>query len=439
MIRRQKGRGASRIGLPAALTAAVVASCSVSDRAAAEPFERIATTTLRNICENRVDPNFGGGSQTFRLSAEMLVGCGNLPSTLFAGTSSAGPSGAGTLAIEQRLQSVRESEEERRMGRRAHGLYAFAGRGEGADFAQRAPSATIEKPLADVLIDYGKGLSGFVSAGAAVVHHRSSRFEDGYRAEVPNVTVGADYRLADEVLVGFAFSYANFNATYDDGGGTNRDSYGPLLYATVFPYTGVFADVVIGYSRHDNFDRRHIDPARVDPPPVDFNATADYTTDQYAGSVLAGYDHRIGDVMVGPRAGVGVTHWRTDSVRENADSGFDLKYGSLDRTSVQSSLGARAAVLLDSPHGVLQPWLGAAWVHEFADNARNVKARYLDATPSPNFTFQREGPDRNWAEIDVGLTALLPNGLQPFASFSTVQGNSNFVIYGGTAGVRLSF
>ena len=31
------------------------------------------------------------------------------------------------------------------------------------------------------------------------------------------------------------------------------------------------------------------------------------------------------------------------------------------------------------------------------------------------------------------------NGMQPFAQFQTIQGNDNFVSYGGTAGLRFSF
>jgi hypothetical protein len=37
----------------------------------------------------------------------------------------------------------------------------------------------------------------------------------------------------------------------------------------------------------------------------------------------------------------------------------------------------------------------------------------------------------------LGGKRQCPNGLQPFVQFATIQGNENFVTYGGTAGVRL--
>jgi outer membrane autotransporter protein len=78
-------------------------------------------------------------------------------------------------------------------------------------------------------------------------------------------------------------------------------------------------------------------------------------------------------------------------------------------------------------------------VHEYANDARNIDARFVDAPGSPKFTFQRERPARDWANIGLGVSASLVNGMQPFAQFQTVQGNDNFVSYGGTAGLRFSF
>ena len=70
---------------------------------------------------------------------------------------------------------------------------------------------------------------------------------------------------------------------------------------------------------------------------------------------------------------------------------------------------------------------------------RYIEAQLDEAPAAPSFTFQREPPARDWASIGVGVSAVLPNGLQPFVQFATIQGNENFVTYGGTAGVRLGF
>jgi outer membrane lipase/esterase len=106
---------------------------------------------------------------------------------------------------------------------------------------------------------------------------------------------------------------------------------------------------------------------------------------------------------------------------------------------VQSSLGAAATVAIKISNGVLLPQASVAWVHEYANDARNINARFVEASPSPEFTFQRERPARDWANIAVGASAAFTNGLQPFVQFVTVQGNDNYTSYGGTTGLRFSF
>jgi hypothetical protein len=76
--------------------------------------------------------------------------------------------------------------------------------------------------------------------------------------------------------------------------------------------------------------------------------------------------------------------------------------------------------------------------YSLGEYRRAIDARLVEASPAvPSFTFQRERPAGDWASIGLGVSALLPNGLQPFVQFATIQGNENFVSYGGTAGVRL--
>jgi uncharacterized protein with beta-barrel porin domain len=83
------------------------------------------------------------------------------------------------------------------------------------------------------------------------------------------------------------------------------------------------------------------------------------------------------------------------------------------------------------------PQATVAWVHEYANSDRYIDAQLVEAPAAPSFKFQREPPARDWASIGLGVSAVLPNGLQPFVQFATIQGNENFVTYGGTAGVRL--
>ena len=168
------------------------------------------------------------------------------------------------------------------------------------------------------------------------------------------------------------------------------------------------------------------------------HAPADYSENQYTAGVLAGYDKPFGNAMIGLRLGLAFSHEDFESIKEDGDTGLELRYNNLNQTSVQSSLGVQASVSFETAYGIVVPQAAVAWVRRVRQQRPQHRCSQLvEAPDAPSFTFQRERPARDWASIGLGVSALLPNGLQPFVQFATIQGNENFVSYGGTAGVRL--
>ena len=291
-----------------------------------------------------------------------------------------------------------------------------------------------------VVFGPGQGVSAFFSAGAYSVDHFNNRFEDGYEAQLPTVTVGGDYRINDRLLAGLAFNYTNYDGTYDDGGGFDKHIFGPLLYASFLPFEGAFTNIVLGYARQENRNTRVASASGPDQRLRNFGHTsADYSENQYTAGVLAGYDHPFGNATIGPRLGLAFSYESFDNFKEDGDTGLELRYSNLNQNSLQSSLGIQASIGIDTSFGILVPQASVAWIHEYLSGDRNIDARLVEAPADPGFTFRREPPARDWAYIGLGLSALLPNGLQPFVQFATIQGNENFVSYGGTAGLRKEF
>ena len=341
------------------------------------------------------------------------------------------------MAIERRLQAVRESEERRREA----GLTSAIPASYGDDLVQaqlQLPPAGGATP--EIVISQAQGLSVFASAGATALNHHNNRFEDGYEAQLPTVTIGADYWISPRLLAGVGFNYTNFDGTYDDGGGFDKDIFSPLLYATYLPFDRAFVNAVLGYSRNENTNNRRVFVHVTDEPgSLTGRTSADYSENQYSAVIQTGYDHPIDNFTIGPRLGFAYGYSQVPSFREKGNTGAELRYSGLNQTSVQTSLGAAATVAIAIPYGVLLPQASVAWVHEYANDARHIDARFVDAPGAPKFSFQREPPARDWANIALGVSASLVNGMQPFAQFQTVQGNDNFVSYGGTAGLRFSF
>ena len=283
----------------------------------------------------------------------------------------------------------------------------------------------------------GGRTSAFLLAGVESLRHHSNAFEEGYDSTIPSVTLGADYRVTDALSLGVAFNYYHWDASIEDGAGFNVNSYGPLLSLHFLPFDRAFANVVLGYARQNSARNRQAELQSVAGNAVLFKGFAPGNTDsnQYRLSILTGYDYPIAHFIIGPRVGLDVTHWHRDSYQEHGNTGLELSYRDFDVTSVQSSLGATARLAFSTAFGAVVPQLTATWAHEFANDQRTIRAKFVEAPNSAEFIFQREPPARNWVVLNLGVAAQMPHGLHPFANFTTVQGNQNFTTYGGTVGI----
>jgi outer membrane autotransporter protein len=387
--------------LPAAIVA-IVAAAAVSTASAAT-FRQANTQAAQRVC----------------LALPTLPFC----TALDNGGKSAGIGGftapSAALVIQERLRTARQSE------------------GGGAS--------------SDEVVSLGEGLSVFASAGAEALNHFNNKYEDGYRATIPSATVGADYQVTNWLIAGLAFNYFNFNGNYDDknsvngtgwGGHFNTNSFGPIAYATFLPFEGAFADVTLGYARKDFFRNRNgvivCGPGATSAcVSTTGHQTGGNGGNEYSTALLLGYDYPIENFTIGPRLGLNYIATQIDDYREHGNTGLELRYSGQDESSLQSSLGALATMAISTQFGVLLPQVSTSWVHDYAVGGRTIDASFVVDPTDSKFSFKQERVARNFANIGVGVSALLPNNLQPFINFRTIQGNENLVSYGGTAGLRV--
>jgi uncharacterized protein with beta-barrel porin domain len=388
-----------------------------------QQFRFATASSLDSICS---DP---GGNDLIAGSA--LEGYCN---SLTSGPPGFFPNPTATAA-DNGVSSFTQSNTARAVGERLRSVRGVGGMpfaGDGTEVASTEAAAGS--------IDFGRGVSAFVSAGFEGMDHDSNDFEDAYDAFLPGVTVGADIQVNDWLVAGLAFGYQHADADYDTGGGFDSDAYGPILYFGLLPYENTFVQLSLGYQRQ-NTDRERISRAVDGSGAVLASGAeqAEFDTDRYSADALVGYDHPIDGFTIGPRLGLAYAYWDTGSFQESGSTGLELRYESYDQDSLQTSLGVAVGTAISTSFGVLVPQASVAWVHEFLDDGRGVVAQYVDAPGSTPFSFDREETARDWAVISVGVSAQLAHRLQPFVNFSTVQGNENFTSYRGTIGLRMDF
>lgn len=297
---------------------------------------------------------------------------------------------------------------------------------------------------ADIVAAKWGDFSTFLTAGASTLRHHKNDFEDGYNSTIPSVTIGGGYSITKSLEAGLAFNYSNSNAQFNSGGGFNTNAYTPLMYINYLPFDNAFANLAFSYTRQDqSTDRLAVAGTTTGTlPPIQRLTTGNFNANQYTLNFLSGYDFFIENFTIGPRLGVDARQWDMNSYRESTNTGLELRYNNQHQTSIQSNLGIFASSAHNFDFGVLVPQISVSWVHEYANDSRIINAHFVQATDSvtgPGFYFQTENPARDWALIDLGASLLVQNDLQVFANVSTVQGNQNFVSYGGNVGVRVGW
>ncbi len=333
-------------------------------------------------------------------------------------------------------------------------LKAAGGTGGSSSAAQTAPGIIQERfeaargeedeSKAGTVTELAPGLNLFFSAEYESLDRDVTTFEEGYESDILSFTGGADYQFTNQFMAGLAFTYSNHDGDFDGGGDFDNDSYGFTAFASFDPNNQFFLQVVAGYAFKE-YDRTRQASFVIDPigigggKPVSFggSVTADYDGSAISAGILAGYDHQINTITIGPRLGIDVTYNEFDDYAEDGDTGLELFFDDADETSFQSRLGVEGSMVMSTGFGVLIPQVNVDWVHEFADNQRSETFSFVDDSASVAFHYEDEAPDRNFAEVSVGVSAVLPNGVITFARFRTILGHEFLDSYAGSLGIRV--
>jgi outer membrane autotransporter protein len=272
--------------------------------------------------------------------------------------------------------------------------------------------------------------------------------EDGFDYDRWGLTAGADYRFTDNFIVGGLLSYSSVNSNFDTsravpGGGVDADAWGLGLYGTYYTES-FYVDALVGYNQTDyDIDRRILLPLGNNPGPaaVPASRAAKASTDSndWTFSLGGGMDFSSGNLTYGPYARLNYVNVSIDGYSERGADGLNLTVDDQDWESLTTTLGGQLSAALSQSWGVLVPQLRVGWVHEFQNDANTFTAFYT-ADPRRNPLFSRtDNPDRDYAELGVGISAVLPNGIQAYFDYQTLLGHEyiNDHLFG--VGLRTEF
>lgn len=269
--------------------------------------------------------------------------------------------------------------------------------------------------------------SSFIAGSGQWIGLDSDGNSDGYDITTGGLSVGADYRLSDGVVVGLLAGYARTDAELSRDGSLRTNSGKLGLYGSWFG-NGCYLNGLVSGGYNDYDIKRDGLGGRVhgDTEGGEFNVL-----------LSGGHDFTLGKVSIGPVIEGQYTRIAYDGFREHG-SVAPLEIQDNDSDSLRSRLGARASALFQVGKVAVRPEVRLAWEHEYLDQSRPTDARFANGVGG---VFRVEGPDhgRDSLLINASVTLLSGERLSTFVAYDGVIGRDNYDSHSVSGGVNWSF
>jgi uncharacterized protein with beta-barrel porin domain len=272
----------------------------------------------------------------------------------------------------------------------------------------------------------------FADGGAAFGTQSSTSNQTGYNFTLGGLTLGADYRLTDKLLVGLATGYSNTASSFYGTGGSVTVNTIPFNAYAAYSSGQMYAYGSLGYAlnlynlrRAINFDG------------IGRTATSSTTGNQFNLYGEAGFDLKLSRMILTPAATLTYSAlWLGGFTEENAGA-LNLKVGPQNASSVQTGVSGRVTLPLKMGSIIMVPQAYAFYQHEFANGSRGLNASLSQGSGA--FTWQTEAAGQNFALVGASLTTALRDNLYAPVNFNSEVGRRNTSAQFINVGLRYEF
>jgi outer membrane autotransporter protein len=273
--------------------------------------------------------------------------------------------------------------------------------------------------------------------------------EEGFDYDAYGLTLGVDYRLNDNLILGGALGYSSTEADVDnDRGKLDADSYAITFYGTYYQTDNFFIDGSLSYGRSDYDQERRV---RYTLPNVNVNQDffSDFDGDQFGIYLSTGYEMRFSELLVVPTARLQYIRATIDSYSEDRvsnpgapGSGLNVQIDDQTYRSFALGLGGQVSYAMSQSWGVLLPYASLEYVHDFEKNDSAVTGTFVNDDPTAGkkpFTLPVDSNDQNYFNLAIGASAQFTNGTAGFVNYEQLMGYSDVSQYRINAGLRFEF
>lgn len=303
----------------------------------------------------------------------------------------------------------------------------------------------------------GYFLNGTISIGSK----DDTELEPGFDLDRYALTTGIDWRFTSSFVGGIALGYDESETKINGGSTLDADALSGILYGTYYNGIGgrntFYVDGAASIGGGGVESKRRInysisdflDPSQINT--VNQIALGRPDHDGYSLDLTLGYEIFSGSNSFDFTGRGGIAEVNIDSYAEQMSDPGGLGFGlglNIDKQEIESNIGALGvgwSYASSKSWGVIVPQVRVEWEHEFANDARLIGARFLnegtvvEGSDASKFFVLTNEPDRDYYNIDLGISAVFSGGNQFFFLYEGVFGRTDIELHSFTAGFRWAF
>jgi outer membrane autotransporter protein len=225
------------------------------------------------------------------------------------------------------------------------------------------------------------------------------------RFTTDGITVGGDWRVNRDLVLGMGVGYATDRTRFgDDGTKLKSDGTSVAVYGSFQPSRSTFVDALLGYGTL-NFDSDRFVAS------LDQFAFANRDGHQIFGSVAAGFEYRNNWLLFSPYGRLDFTYDKFKQATENGAGLNALTYLDQSQHTFQGSLGMRAESQHETSYGLVRPRARIEYRHDF-EGGGAAGIRYADQFAGLSYSVAPVGTKRNFLLLGAGSDFIFRGGLR---------------------------
>jgi outer membrane lipase/esterase len=287
--------------------------------------------------------------------------------------------------------------------------------------------------------------SVFANGGFGSGDKKPTTFEDAFFFDSTEVSVGADVRITNRLVVGVLFGHTekrvDFNSAQSvvDGGirGNGQSAMAYLQYQT----DAAFVNLAFGAQHLSLATRRRITYPSNNPdiPSVDVTSYSNTGSNALIAALGGGYSFHYRGLTAEPYVNIQNVSTHIAGFTEHSSDGFDIDTPSQTIQSLEAAGGIRAQYAILNALGVLVPYVYGEYRHQFRDNSRNINSGYAADGGGTDFSLTTDPPVKHYYVVGGGGSVVLKHGLQGFMQYSRVLDYTNYTDHTVSGGIRWEF